>query len=330
MLMRISFFLFLVLSLEGCISKPNPAPIVERPLSRSSGVSGSNVKGYEKREAYIVQKGDTLYGIALKNGLDIGQLAEINNIADPRELRVGQELYLQKFTSQEQGHRQTDYASQPTLFSISQPSNTGVVGSQVGTLPDGENIKSELLKTEPKGVLLPYSSAAQKQLENQTRIPQNQKLVEKKQEPYQADSNKDITDSGSGQSASIQTNTNSSGINWGWPASGQVISRFSEKSKGVGISGQPKQAILASAPGTVVYSGNGLRGYGNLIIIKHNDSYLSAYGHNSKLFVHEGDSVSKGQKIAEMGQTDSGVVKLHFEIREKGKPVDPLGFLPTR
>ncbi len=284
--------------------------------------------GYEKRSTYIVQRGDTLYGIALKNSLDVGQLAEINNIADPGELRVGQELYLQKYTGQEQISQQADHVSQPVLFSISQPSNTGIMDSQAGALSNEESVRSELLKTEPKGVLLPYSSTAQNQLESQTQAPQNGKPAEKKLESYQVGSSKDV--SGSGSEQSVNTQTNNSGVNWGWPATGQVISRFSEKSKGVGISGQPRQAILASAPGTVVYSGNGLRGYGNLIIIKHNDNYLSAYGHNSKLLVHEGDNVSKGQKIAEMGQTDSGVVKLHFEIREKGKPVDPLGYLPAR
>ena len=123
---------------------------------------------------------------------------------------------------------------------------------------------------------------------------------------------------------------NKGGVNWGWPVNGQVVSRFSEKSKGVGIGGSLKQPVLASASGIVVYSGNGLRGYGNLIIIKHNDSYLSAYGHNSKILVHEGERVSKGQKIAEMGSTDGGVVKLHFEIREKGKPVNPLSYLPAQ
>lgn len=104
---------------------------------------------------------------------------------------------------------------------------------------------------------------------------------------------------------------------------------FSKNSKGVKISGQSGEAVLASASGAVVYSGNGLRGYGNLIIIKHNDTYLSAYAHNSRILVKEGDSVTKGQKIAEMGNTDSDTVQLHFEIRKNGKPVDPLIYLPN-
>jgi lipoprotein NlpD len=96
------------------------------------------------------------------------------------------------------------------------------------------------------------------------------------------------------------------------------------------ISGKTGQPVLASAKGKVVYSGTGLRGYGKLIIIKHNSTYLSAYAHNSKLLVKEGQTVSKGQKIAEMGNTDSKLVRLHFEIRKNGKPVDPLKHLPEQ
>lgn len=323
MFMRLFSFFLLTLSLGACVSKPDPAPVVERLPGSYSGISGDNVKDYERKEVYVVQSGDTLYGIALKNGLDVNQLAEMNDIADPRELRVGQKLYLRTLAGQGQIPDQEDLSSQPTLFSISQPGDVGVAGYQPGTLSDGSNYETtESFKTEPKGVLLPYSDTARDQLNNQSGAAQVDF------EPYQVSSIKEPSKNKSDQSANVRTNNSS--INWGWPTSGQIISQFSEKSKGVGIGGQLKQAVLASASGTVVYSGSGLRGYGNLIIIKHNDSYLSAYGHNSKIFVHEGDSVSKGQKIAEMGNTDGGVVKLHFEIREKGKPVDPLGYLPTR
>lgn len=327
--MRIFFLLILVLFLGACVSKPSPAPIVERLPGRYSEVPGSNIKGNEKRETYIVQRGDTLYGIALRNGLEVSQLAEINNIADPKELRVGQALYLQASARQEQIPRQEDLSSQPTLFSISQPAgDADTADYQASTPLLGEDSSKTSLKTEPKGVLQRYSDAARDQLSSQPGSAQTEKSAEKNSEPYQIVS----TGKGSANESAqpVDVRINNSGINWGWPASGQIISRFSEKSKGVGISGQLKQPVLASASGTVVYSGSGLRGYGNLIIIKHNDSYLSAYGHNSKIFVHEGEGVSKGQKIAEMGNTDGGVVKLHFEIREKGKPVDPLGYLPPR
>ena len=116
-----------------------------------------------------------------------------------------------------------------------------------------------------------------------------------------------------------------------WPAQGVVISNFDEaKNKGVGIGGKAGDAVLAAADGRVVYAGAGLRGYGNLIILKHNNTYLTAYAHNQALLVKEDQTVKQGQKIAEMGSSDSDRVKLHFEVRRNGKPVDPLSYLPKR
>lgn len=116
-----------------------------------------------------------------------------------------------------------------------------------------------------------------------------------------------------------------------WPASGSVLGGFDEsRNKGVDIGGKAGDAVVAAADGRVVYAGAGLRGYGNLIILKHNDTYLTAYAHNQKLLVKEDQNVKKGQKIAEMGSTDADRVKLHFEVRRQGKPVDPSRYLPAR
>jgi len=120
---------------------------------------------------------------------------------------------------------------------------------------------------------------------------------------------------------------------WGWPASGVLISKFSSNgslNKGIDIAGDLGQPVLAASDGAVVYAGSGLRGYGELVIIKHSDTYVSAYGHNRRLLVREGQQVKAGQAIAEMGSTGTDRVKLHFEIRRQGKPVDPLEFLPRR
>lgn len=119
---------------------------------------------------------------------------------------------------------------------------------------------------------------------------------------------------------------------WNWPSSGTIIQHFSNEKgqKGIDIAGKSGQPVLAAAPGVVVYSGSGLRGYGQLIILKHNDEFLSAYAHNRQLLVKEGDTVKALQQIAEMGQTDTESVRLHFEIRRKGDPVNPLQFLPKR
>ncbi len=120
-------------------------------------------------------------------------------------------------------------------------------------------------------------------------------------------------------------------VNWAWPAAGSVVAPFDEgKVKGLVINGKAGDPVLAAADGRVVYAGSGLRGYGNLIILKHNNTYLTAYAHNQTLLVKEDQTVRRGQKIAEMGSTDADGVKLHFEIRKQGKPIDPAKLLPPR
>ena len=117
------------------------------------------------------------------------------------------------------------------------------------------------------------------------------------------------------------------GIRLSWPVKGKVTGEFSETNKGIDIAGKVGEPVLAASDGKVVYAGNSLRGYGNLVIVKHDNTYLTAYAHNSKLLVKEGDTVRKGQKIAEMGDTDATSAKLHFELRVNGKPVNPIPYL---
>ena len=120
-------------------------------------------------------------------------------------------------------------------------------------------------------------------------------------------------------------------VAWAWPASGSVLAGFDEgRSKGLAIGGKAGDPVLAAADGRVVYAGSGLRGYGNLVIVKHNATFLSAYAHNQALLVKEDQVVRRGQRIAEMGSSDAERVQLHFEIRRQGKPVDPARLLPPR
>ena len=120
-------------------------------------------------------------------------------------------------------------------------------------------------------------------------------------------------------------------VHWGWPAAGPVIAPFDDgKVKGLVLGGKVGDPVLAAADGRVVYAGSGLRGYGNLIILKHNNTYLTAYAHNQTLLVKDDQAVKRGQKIAEMGSTDADSVQLHFEIRKQGKPIDPARLLPPR
>ena len=120
-------------------------------------------------------------------------------------------------------------------------------------------------------------------------------------------------------------------LSWMWPTDGRVVATFDDgRNKGLDIAGKMGQQVVAAGAGKVMYAGSGIRGYGNLVIVKHSNSLLSAYAHNRKIVVKEGDNVGKGQLIAEMGDSDADAVKLHFEIRQQGKPVDPTRFLPAR
>ena len=131
--------------------------------------------------------------------------------------------------------------------------------------------------------------------------------------------------------AAAAASSNEDEIGWIWPTNGTVLAGFDEvKNKGLDIGGNAGDPVLAAADGRVVYVGAGLRGYGNLIILKHNNTYLTAYAHNKTLLIKEDQSVRKGQKIAEMGNSDADRVKLHFEVRRQGKPVDPAKYLPAR
>jgi lipoprotein NlpD len=131
--------------------------------------------------------------------------------------------------------------------------------------------------------------------------------------------------------APVTAATNDDNLVFAWPHPGQVLSGFDEtKNKGLDFAGKAGDPVLAAADGKVVYAGSGLRGYGNLVILKHNNTYLTAYAHNQTLLVKEDQTVQKGQRIAEMGSSDADRVKLHFEIRKQGKPVDPAKLLPAR
>ena len=162
--------------------------------------------------------------------------------------------------------------------------------------------------TEPKGVRLPYSDQALAQLS------QPAPRVESKPEvrPPERDTPRAPDE-----------------LDWIWPVGGKVLSTFNDTTnKGIAIGGRLGQPIVAAAPGRVIFSGQGIRGFGRLVVIKHNETYLSVYAHNNQLLVKEGQTVTRGQRIAEMGNSDTDQVKLYFEIRRFGKPLDPLKVLP--
>lgn len=326
---RYWLLLMICFVLIGCSTTQSPVPVVDRVKTDSSGLANKSIGASNlSNQFYIVQKGDTLYSIALNHGIDFKKLAEWNNIADPRAIRPGQKISLAAPTSD----------SQPVLFALpQQPIETTIEPGEQPfvTAPEESehragNVRANL-KTSPKALKLPFSE------QNVARLKYPENSSPTLQVPVPASSqaigvakNSRIEAAPQPELRKSDKAVNQSDSEWIWPTTGKLLSSFSKNSKGVKISGQSGQPILASAAGEIVYSGHGLRGYGNLIIIKHNNTFLSAYAHNSKLLVKEGETVTKGQKIAEMGNTDSDTIQLHFEIRKHGKPVDPLEYLPNQ
>lgn len=310
--------LILLLLIAGCESTPHRAPVIDgATVASQEGVNktGTGAEAADQRsDFYVVQKGDTFYSIARNHGIDLKDLAEWNNIQDPGAIHIGQQLTLSSPTR----------LSQPSLFAIPQPVAPSVaVAAAPNTVPsldEKPGINTDKLKVEPKAFKLPYSEQAIAQSKGLAPVPP---IVVAKVAPEISP----VTPMAPVAPAA-EAIDEVDRVEWIWPAKGKVLEGFSESTKGIDIAGKTGQSVSASAAGKVVYSGAGLRGYGKLIIIKHNNTYLSAYAHNDKILVKEGQAVAKGQKIAEMGNTDTTVVKLHFEIRKNGKPVDPLKYLP--
>jgi lipoprotein NlpD len=244
-----------------------------------------------------VQKGDTLYAIAFQNGLDYRDLAFWNSLDSPDVIRIGQVLRL------------------------TPPDDSDGRARGVETLPMRDTglgrpkslDESPALLTEPRAQRLPYSEANWAAVSGARQAANAQKAAVA-QPADTADSENDVAQDG-----------------WRWPANGKLLGTFGQGGgKGIDIAGERNAPIVAAAPGKVVYSGDGLRGYGKMLIVKHADEFLTAYAHNQALLAKEGEWIKGGQKIAEMGDSDSDRVKLHFEVRQYGKPLDPLKYLPER
>jgi lipoprotein NlpD len=213
-------------------------------------------------------------------------------------------------TSEQPISRSAESLAKPPAASADQSKIAVLDQPKVLKLPYSEEALAEIARMQDAAV---KTATAAVKADTKTE-PKGESRAEPKPEPV----------------AEIEIDEGDDALEWNVPVNGKIISEFSESAnrKGIDFSGKLGQPVLASAAGKVVYSGNGLRGYGKLVIIKHNKTFLSAYAHNDQILVKEGQSVSRGQKIAEMGSSDSDQVKLHFEIRKFGKPVDPSRYLP--
>lgn len=289
-----------MLLLVGCASHTHRAPVEERGRSSTSSSSSATsstatkpppgIENAGKPGYYTVKPGDTLIRVSLDVGQNWRDIAAWNNLDNPNVIEVGQVLRV---------------APPETAAS------SGIASAKPITSPKIESRSLDANKgAASKPAVAASGVASGASASSGTASAASAAASESKESKEAKDSEEPA---------------------WGWPSNGPTLAGFEEgKRKGVAIGGKAGDPVLAAGDGRVVYAGSGLRGYGNLVIIKHNGDYLTAYAHNQTLLVKEDQVVRKGQKIAEMGSTDSDRVELHFEIRKQGKPIDPLKELPPR
>ena len=274
-------------------------------------LSGCSSKRWNPDE-YPVRSGDTIYSIAWKYELDPFELAQWNGIASPFRIYPGQRLKMKSGKSDKTPQPKQKVSGRRTTSA--RDAVTVRKGDSLYLISERYDVSVRQLASI-NGLKSPYI------------IHPGQTLKLKPSKTYR-----------SAPAATPQKTTTASlpsdnrRISWQWPVRGKLITTFKSNKtdrKGIDIAGREGKTIRAAASGKVVYSGNGLISYGNLVIIKHNRTYLSAYAHNRRLLVKEGESIQAGQKIAELGMTGTDSPRLHFEIRKNGKPVNPLKYLPS-
>lgn len=324
---RLSAVMALVL-LAACTTTKNPAPVVERsnPVPVRTVESGKTTTQVAPARVvlpdgpgwYAVKKGDTLIRIALDHGHNYRDLVQWNNLSNPNDIKVDQVLRV----APPDASTGTAQVERVTPVPVPDKPVTPVTPTPV------PNAVALVNKNSPRGDKRAYSEATLAELQKPDAGTQKTTVV-----AIPPTTPAPVVASAASSAASATPAPVPSGdeaMSWSWPADGRILAGFEDgKNKGIDIAGKAGQQILAAGSGKVMYAGS-VRGYGNLVIVRHSNNLLSAYAHNQAILVKEGQSVQKGQLIAEMGNSDSEAVKLHFEIRQQGKPVDPSRFLPTR
>jgi lipoprotein NlpD len=321
---RLLSTIFIAALLASCAaSRPAPVSDVRPPATRPDAVKPAEpsagaeaAKPADSLRVHVVQRSETLYSIAFQNGIDIRELAAWNNIVNPALIRVGDTLRLSAPDAPVAASTPLPQPGMPVATPlVIAPAVTPATTPAAGGAPATASDNTALMKVGPKAGRVPYSDAAYAKMSADAAPATGLTIAPAVPNPA---------------AASTTLAVGGDSIAWAWPVKGKVLSTFTEISKGIDITGSKGAPVFAAAAGKVIHSSAVIRGYGRLIIIKHNDTWLSAYAHNEKLLVTEGEEIKKGQKIAEMGSSDTDSVKLHFEIRSKGKPVDPLKFLPPQ
>ncbi len=327
-----------ILLLGGCASK-NPAPVYE--IKDSLVVKEQPEPKRQRPQQYRIRKGDTLVSIALEYGLDYKELALWNGIANPNSIQADSILRLsppanaptvaavptQKtapIKPATQSSQSTELTKTPTLTPTPK---SEIIG---GTTTEAPVVSEQsLIKTAPIATKYPYSAKRLKALQTAHASQQVPSAV-KKPEPIKPNKPAEASSTALTTPAALKKSRRRFDVDWSWPAAGKVILKFSESSKGLDIAGKKGDGVYAAASGKVVYVGTGVKSYGRLIILKHKNDYLSAYAHNEKILVKEGQSITRGQPIAIIGDSGTDNVMLHLEIRKAGKPFDPLQVLPNK
>lgn len=331
--------LLAALLLAGCASSGSSVPVEHRQAEGSAAATASS------KDVYVVKKGDTLYAIALDHGVDYKDLVAWNGIDNPNRILVGQQLKLNgrgkaAAVTESNGvvvqpigggaveRRSLEGTPAPASVTSSSPAVAAPVASNAGGY-----------KREPKAGKEPYSDAALARLSSSTAaapaapVSTPAAVVASAAKPEGKSETKPETKDTKPEAKAESTEPKTAAtddINWAWPANGKVLAGFGGSNKGIDFAGKQGDPVLAAADGKVAYIGTGIAALGKLVILRHNTNYLSAYAHNSSILVKEGQSVSRGQKIAEFGSSGTDSVKLHFEIRRQGTPVDPSQYLPKR
>lgn len=296
--------------LAACGTTRTPAPVLDRTVAarkaeapRPAVAPPAASRPTESSGYYAVKPGDTLIQIALEFGQNYRDIVVWNNLANPNDIKVDQLL---------------------RVLPPEAPQTGSIAGNGVEARPLSPPAASAQSavpnKSAPRGDKRPYSDSALAELQKPEAAPAAPAAVASTAPAPRTEQRLPAT-------AVVPEDEN---IAWIWPADGKVVAPFGDGRRGIAISGQMGQPVLAAGAGKVLYAGSGIRGYGNLVIVKHTNNLLSAYAHNKTIFVKEDQTVAQGQKIAEMGNSDTDDVKLHFEIRHQGKPVDPSRYLPSR
>lgn len=320
---RVTIFFGLLMGatcvLSACGGLPSNAPIDDRtnPIKSKNQTTKPEVEKAEiepviidKPGFYTVKKGDTLSRISQQFNQSLRDLFDWNKLSDPNAIKAGQVLRIEPEDGVSVAPADLNAGIEvKPLNAHSAPVPPQPPVNKKGPLGNktvySDQAMADLQRGEPVSTAASTSSNAAPNTAS-TSIPSNAPTSAASNNPTAASPSKFI-----------------------WPTNGSVIKNFEANKKGIDISGQAGQSVVAVGDGTVLYANN-MRGYGNLVIIDHADGVVSAYAHNKSIIVKEGQSVTKGQQIAEMGNTDSDNVKLHFEMRQLGKPVDPASLLPAR